>query len=133
MALPADPGAVVDAFLDAWNRHDMDAYEALFAPDSHFVNVFGAWWKGRDENVAHHRHSHKGVHRDSTLHEEDRAVVPLGEAAASVILRWKITGLQTPSGDPVTEERRGTLCFAVARQAGGWIIRAASNTPLVAR
>ena len=31
--------AVVHGFEDAWNRHDMDAFGALFATDADFVNV----------------------------------------------------------------------------------------------
>lgn len=38
---------VVNAFADAWNRHDMEAFAQLFAADAEFVNVVGLWWKGR--------------------------------------------------------------------------------------
>jgi hypothetical protein len=31
--------AVVHGFEDAWNRHEMDAFAALFATDADFVNV----------------------------------------------------------------------------------------------
>jgi hypothetical protein len=34
---------------EAWNRHDMKAFANLFAEDADFVNVAGAWWKGRAE------------------------------------------------------------------------------------
>jgi uncharacterized protein (TIGR02246 family) len=32
---------VVNAFADAWNRHDMEALAQLFATDAEFVNVVG--------------------------------------------------------------------------------------------
>ena len=40
---------VVQAFAEYWNRHDMNAFAELFAPDAEFVNVVGLWWKGSDE------------------------------------------------------------------------------------
>ena len=35
----------VNAFAEAWNRHDMPALGALFAPDADFVNVAGQLWR----------------------------------------------------------------------------------------
>jgi len=32
---------VVHAFAECWNRHDMNAFAALFAPDAEFVDVVG--------------------------------------------------------------------------------------------
>ena len=39
----------VSRFAEAWNRHDMDAFGALFTRDADFVNVTGQLWKGRQE------------------------------------------------------------------------------------
>ena len=38
---------VVAGFATAWNRHDLDAFGKLFAPDAEFVNVAGSLWTGR--------------------------------------------------------------------------------------
>ena len=38
---------VVAAFATTWNRHDLDTFGKLFAPDADFVNVAGLWWTGR--------------------------------------------------------------------------------------
>src|SRR5207247_9882807 len=35
--------AVINAFIDAWNRHDMKMLSALFSEDADFVDVFGNW------------------------------------------------------------------------------------------
>ncbi len=32
---------VVLEFAGCWNRHDMNAFAGLFAPDAEFVNVIG--------------------------------------------------------------------------------------------
>ena len=55
----------VDGFAGAWNRHDMEAFEALFAPDSEFVNMTGQWWKGREEIRRNHAFVHGSVERDT--------------------------------------------------------------------
>ena len=39
--------AVVTTVVDAWNRHDMKAYSALFTEDADFVNVVGMHFRGR--------------------------------------------------------------------------------------
>ncbi|MDX8512638.1 SgcJ/EcaC family oxidoreductase [Mesorhizobium captivum] len=46
------PEDVATAFADAWNRHDMDDFAALFSEDANFVNVVGMWWKNRDRSGA---------------------------------------------------------------------------------
>jgi uncharacterized protein (TIGR02246 family) len=40
---------IVSDFRDAWNRHDAKAMAALHTDDVNFVNIFGQWWKGRQE------------------------------------------------------------------------------------
>jgi hypothetical protein len=38
--------AVIRAFEEAWNRHDMDSFANLFLDDADFVNVLGSRWIG---------------------------------------------------------------------------------------
>lgn len=58
---------IVHGFEDAWNRHDMDAFAALFAADADFVNVIGTRWIGRDAIKQHHAASHATIFKSSTL------------------------------------------------------------------
>ena len=63
-----DEGAVrqvVSGFVDAWNRHDMEAFGKLFAPDADFVNVAGDWWQGRKAIQMHHAYSHGTIPADT--------------------------------------------------------------------
>jgi hypothetical protein len=41
--------ALVQEMQAAWNTHDMKRFAACFAEDADFVNVAGAWVKGRDD------------------------------------------------------------------------------------
>jgi uncharacterized protein (TIGR02246 family) len=126
------PEAIVDGFIDAWNRHDMDAYAVLFTPDSHFVNIVGHWWKRRQDNVDHHIETHgaDGVHGKSTMEAEAVETIPLADGVAVVVFQWALTGVRGPDGTPVPDRRRGTLMFTVIDTGDGWRIRATSNTPL---
>ncbi len=40
---------VILDFSDAWNHHDAKAMADLHTDDVNFINIFGQWWKGRNE------------------------------------------------------------------------------------
>src|SRR5271156_6740297 len=64
---------VVAGFATTWNRHDLDAFGKLFAPDADFVNVAGVLWTGRQSIQAQHAYSHGVIAADSPgFSEEDR-------------------------------------------------------------
>jgi len=52
---------VVNDFAETWNRHDMNALGALFAPNADFVNVGGLWWRGRQEIQTRHAFLHAAI------------------------------------------------------------------------
>jgi ketosteroid isomerase-like protein len=49
---------VVAGFATTWNRHDLDAFGKLFAPDADFVNVAGLLWTGRQSIQAQTAYTH---------------------------------------------------------------------------
>ena len=48
----------------AWNRHDAKALAALLSEDVDFVNVTGAWFKGRSEFEERMRQTHEGAFKN---------------------------------------------------------------------
>ncbi len=132
---------VVAAFATAWNRHDMDAFGKLFAPDADFVNVAGDRWVGRKEIQLEHAYSH-GTIPPSAMPKENPAhygifkhsmmnfvhitdVHFLRNDVAVAHAAWELRGdARTP--DP----RRGVFIFVLARQNDGWLIAAAQNTEI---
>jgi uncharacterized protein (TIGR02246 family) len=38
--------AVIDRQIDAWNRHDMEAFVADTTPDVDWINIVGVHWRG---------------------------------------------------------------------------------------
>ena len=66
--------AVIDAFIDSWNRHDMKSLAALFAEDADFVDVFGNWFKDRMAIEIALTQRHATVFRNSRFTEKNVAV-----------------------------------------------------------
>ncbi len=122
--------AVAQAFDTAWNRHDMTALAALFAPDADFVNVIGMWWKNRAEIEAAHLHSHATFLRDSVLCGKIEKVKFLSPDIAAAHVLWELSGQIEPEGS-VGQPRHGILLFVMARDNGCWLIQDAQNTDVV--
>ena len=47
--------AVIASLLDAWGRHDADAYGALFTDDATYITWLGTYTHGRRDIVESHR------------------------------------------------------------------------------
>jgi uncharacterized protein (TIGR02246 family) len=57
--------AILEAFVVAWNKHDMKAMSELFSEDSDFVVVTAQHLRGRQEIYRYHDDLHKGLFKDS--------------------------------------------------------------------
>jgi ketosteroid isomerase-like protein len=130
----------VNAFAEAWNRHDMQAFGALFAIDADFVNVTGQLWRGRKEIQRRHAFLHgaipredvpearpdaHGIFRSSTYHF-DRIDVRLLRPDLAIA-----HGAWTMQGDARTAEpRRGMMTFTLTRHGDDWLYDAVQNTEI---
>ncbi|MBZ9697360.1 SgcJ/EcaC family oxidoreductase [Mesorhizobium sp. CO1-1-9] len=126
----AKPEDVATAFADAWNRHDMNDFAALFADDANFVNVVGMWWKNRTEIERAHRATHETMFRDSRLKGVVSSVVELSSGIASVHYSWILTGASAPDGSSAGK-REGILLLVLKEEQSGWRIKVAQNTDIV--
>ncbi|MBZ9849367.1 SgcJ/EcaC family oxidoreductase [Mesorhizobium sp. CA14] len=124
------PEDIATAFADAWNRHDIGDFAALFSEDANFVNVVGMWWKNRAEIEAAHRATHETMFRDSRLQGVVSPVVELSPGVASVHYRWTLTGASAPDGSPAGT-REGILLLVVKKEQSDWRIKVAQNTDIV--
>ncbi|MBO9498274.1 MAG: SgcJ/EcaC family oxidoreductase [Novosphingobium sp.] len=122
------PEDLPQAFAEAWNAHDMDAFAALFHHDASFVNRFGHYVHGIDAIVAMHRPIHETVYRDSSLMNEPLDLVPLGDHAAVMHFWSRLTvGGSHPAGAHMVD----TLIQAVLMQREGtWRVQALENVTL---
>jgi uncharacterized protein (TIGR02246 family) len=118
------------AFVEAWNRHDMQALAALFTEDAHFVNVVGMWWKSRAEIEAAHAATHASIFKNSHLDARVAAKTPLGSGMTALHVTWRLTGQTQPDGTP-SGPRRGILLLIASEAPDGWRIRVAQNTDIM--
>jgi uncharacterized protein (TIGR02246 family) len=132
MSAPATAAVaqVVNAFADCWNRHDMDAFARLFAPDAEFVNVVGLWWKGREEIRKAHQPTHDTMFKNSRLTLSRISVrFPSGDISIARC-RWILEGHVSPEGSPLPT-RNGILLNVLARTDGSWSIIDSQNTDII--
>lgn len=97
LALKADK--TLNAWVDAWNREDLDAMFALFMPDAHWVNIVGMHWQGRDAVEKAHRAyfeiMFRGVKQRLLATE---SLTPLPGGAAVVVARLAVDAFRQPNG-----------------------------------
>ncbi|GBD24990.1 hypothetical protein HRbin30_00304 [bacterium HR30] len=121
---------VVHAFAERWNRHDMNTFAELFAPDAEFLNVVGLWWKGRDEIKKADELTHATTFKNSQLTIADASVrFPV----AGIVIarsRWVLEGYVSPEGAPLPP-RSGILLSVLARSSGAWPIIDSQNTDII--
>jgi len=137
-----DVRSIVVRFAETWNRHDLDAFCKLFAPDANFVNVAGLLWTGRQSIQAHIAYSHGaipadspefspgdrryyGIFKDSTMKFDQVDVRLLRKDVATAHVSWELLGdTRTPNA------RRGVFVFVLTRQSAGWLIATAQDTEI---
>lgn len=129
MVQEAGPAAIAARFANAWNRHDMAAFAALFHADASFVNRFGTYWRGVEQIVAGHAPIHETIYSDSTLTNEVADVDVISDDAA-ILHIW--SRLSAGAAHPAGPHRVDTMILAVVRRHGGeWRIQALENVTLV--
>lgn len=126
----AEVNLVVNAFAEAWNRHDMNAFAELFAEDAEFVNVVGIWWKGRSQIKGAHEFTHQTMFKDSRLSiQEIDTRFPLPDISISRC-RWTLEGHVSPEGQALPL-RSGILVNTLQKFSDSWRIIDSQNTDVV--
>jgi uncharacterized protein (TIGR02246 family) len=120
--------AVVRAFEEAWNRHDMDSLANLFADDADFVNVRGRRL-GRAAIKEAHVASHTRIFKNSHLVIGETSVRFLKPDVAVARSRWDLTGHTTPAGQ-AAPPRKGFVTNVLVKSKGKWQIVVAQNTDI---
>ena len=123
--------SVINNLVDSWNRHDMAMYGAQFADDADFVNVLGMHWHGRSAIEEQHAVVHRTIFRDSILKVLDYSLRPLAPDAILALIRWEMTGHQTPPGVRFEKVRHGIITGIFVEREERWVIGAFQNTEVV--
>lgn len=123
----------VERFLDAWNKHDANAFAMTFTEDADFTNVAGTHARGRANVETFHARVFATVFKNSHQTAQIRSIRFLTPELAAVDVDWQMTGATFPNGSPMPN-RKGLLNWLMARQADGtWLIEVMHNTELTDR
>jgi len=123
--------AVVDQFMDAWNRHDAKAFAAVFSEDADFTNWRGTGASGRSKIEEFHAPMFATVFSKSHQEYTDIKARLLRPDIAAVDVHWKMTGMTDRQGNPLPA-REGLLNFVMAKNAGRWEIAVMHNLDISA-
>lgn len=122
--------SVINELTESWNSHDMARYGAQFADDADFVNVLGMHWHGRPLIEEQHALVHRTIFRNSVLKVLDHSLRPLGPGAILVLIRWEMTGHETPPGVRFEKVRHGIITAVFVEREERWVIGAFQNTEI---
>jgi uncharacterized protein (TIGR02246 family) len=128
---PADEASirmVEDGQAEAWNRHAIADYAALFTPDAHVINVLGWQWRSRAELEQKLGAGFKTVFARSQLAIGEVTVEFVTSDVAVAHVRWTMTGALSPTGSGANAPERGIQTQVLVKVAGVWKIRDFQNT-----
>ena len=120
--------AVANAWIDAWNRHDMNALADVVADDVDFITVGGNWLQGRGAFKAHHAARHATNFRDSRFAIRVLRVQRLRPDFVLMHIETTISGDRNQDGTPRPPSRGTIMTWMLAESGGRWRIRVAQNT-----
>jgi uncharacterized protein (TIGR02246 family) len=121
--------AVMDRFMDAWNRHDAHAFASVFTADADFTNVRGQGASGRKELEEFHEPMFATVFKDSHQEYAEIKTRYIRPDVAAVDVSWKMTGVTDPTGNP-RPPRHGLLNFVMTKSENQWLIVVMHNLDL---
>jgi uncharacterized protein (TIGR02246 family) len=117
---------MVQRWQEAWNKHDMAAFGALFHDDGVWVLWTGSVWTGRRAIEEGHAEVHKTIFRNSTQRERIEELTFIGPDAAVVRFCSILTGDErTP--DKIVRSRK---VLVVTKRDGMWRVGWGQNTRL---
>lgn len=116
----------------AWNRHDVAAMAATYAPDSDAINLAGEWFKGRDAFEKSLEELHSGKTKGSVWQTEQSNIKFLTPEIAIVHVYVNSHGDRNPDGSPMAP-RHVILTRVEVKRRGQWLIVASQATNIAPR
>jgi uncharacterized protein (TIGR02246 family) len=121
------PEALIEAWVRAWNAHDMKALAGLFTEDGDFLSATGVLLKDPDQVQADLEKSHATHFKGTSLSAKITSLRFPRPDVAVIRHDGQITGMVDSAGKPRPPLRALSLVVAV-KMADGWRIVAKQNT-----
>lgn len=120
---------VLAQMTDGFNRHDAGASVSGLADDADFVNVKGAWWRGRDEIEKARRAGFEGILRHARIDPIDTRVRFVSPDVAVAHVTFELSGLTAADGQSIPASQEiGTR--VLVRRDGRWLVAAIHSTTI---
>lgn len=110
----------------AWNKHDMQAYGALFHDDAEWINVVGMYWRGKPQIVKAHTAFHETIFKDCRLEGKELTVREVTPDAVVAVWAHAQDAYKTPSG-AIQEKTLNRLTLVVTKRNGKWLVSQGHN------
>ncbi len=122
---------VVATSVEAWNKHDANAFARVFADEADFKNVRGMSAHGRAAIAKFHAPIFATSFKDSPLNISDSKIRFIKPDVAAVDAWWEMTGAKPRDGQDLPL-RKGLLSFVMTTAKSQWFITVMHNTDLPA-
>lgn len=128
--------AMLNRFVDSWNRADGAAYGENYWPDAELVDPSGQIVSGRDAIVQEHVDLWAGIFKGSHITGKVRRIRMLGGKYMIVDLDLELSGIrQLPTGSPADAHGvlRNHLKHVMEKRGRQWKVLSAQNTFIAGR
>ncbi len=119
----------LNAFIEAWNRHDARAFAQAFTEDADFTNVFGIGASGRKQIEDFHAPIFGSIFKNSRQAITKSKIRFIKPDVAAVDAWWEMEGITDMDGKPLPA-RKGLLNFIMIIKGDAWLITVMHNMDL---
>jgi uncharacterized protein (TIGR02246 family) len=119
--------AVLLAYGEAWNRHDMSSMRQLFTDDADWINIVGMHWRGKSAVLTAYDAFWRTIFQKMEITVTDVAIRAIASDIAVAVVALRASEFTTPDGKlrPATQDR---LSVILANREGEWRIVHGQNT-----
>src|SRR6185295_9290292 len=114
--------ALVDAFADSWNRHDMKAMHDLDTDDVEWITGVGHDWRGKDTVYRGHLAFHQGLARKNVMSVESANIRSIAPDVAVAVATMHFGPLLAPDGQEWGPPAKTRGSFIAVKRNGAWKI-----------
>jgi uncharacterized protein (TIGR02246 family) len=119
--------AVVTAYVEAWNHHEMETLAGLFTDDADWINIVGMHWRGRAAIVKAHDVFHRTIFQKMEIGVTDIGIRTITSDVAAAVIALQAGEYTAPNGrhQNATLDR---LSLILVNRDGKWRIAHGHNT-----
>ena len=121
---------IIHEYVDSWNHHHGRGFANNFSDESHFVNIFGMHFHGREAIQQRHDQIHDTFLNQSTFTITDLELSEVNPTLVLGFVRWRVDGFHRPgqSTDTPGQTIQGIFSHVFVKNGDRWEIASTQNT-----